>query len=70
MLNARQSRILPLAHQRGRITNGQLAQLRRSFDVTPETIRLDLAGLVRLGLLERRGTKKGTHYVPTSGGSL
>jgi len=60
-LNARQERVLSLANQHGRVTN---ATVHACFPLNhPETIRLDFAGLVGLGLLERHGANKGTYYV-------
>jgi DeoR/GlpR family transcriptional regulator of sugar metabolism len=59
MLNSRQSRILPLVQQRGRVTTGELV---RAFRCHPETIRRDLAYLVKIGLLEKHGSKRGTFY--------
>ena len=64
MINRRQGRILPLAYQRGSITAGSL---RRVFNVSAETTRRDLAGLVALGLLEKRGKGRGTYYRPPEG---
>ena len=64
LINERQARVLPLVYQVGRVTNGQA---RRMFEVCAETIRLDLARLVELGLLERRGTGRWTCYVPPVG---
>ena len=61
MLNWRESRILPLALQLGRVTCGQC---QRAFGCCGETARLDLAHLVSLGLLEQRGNGRGVYYVP------
>jgi len=45
----------------GSITNREYRTL--SPDVSPETIRLDLADLVDRGLLLKIGSKKGTYYI-------
>ncbi len=62
LLNERQERALALGEKYGRIRN---ALVWGCFPLkSPETIRLDLRGLVDLGLLERHGLNKGTYYVP------
>lgn len=60
-LNERQiSALLHLTEQR-RITNRDLQEL--APDVSPETIRRDLADLVERGLLLRVGEKRGAYYI-------
>jgi hypothetical protein len=59
-LNERQIQALYLAQRRRRITNGDL---QRVFPhLSAEAIRLDLADLVRRGLLRRHGRCRGTVY--------
>ena len=63
-LNTRQERILSVAHERGRISN---RVARGALPLAhPETVRLDLVGLVARGLLERQGANKGTYYTPVA----
>jgi len=60
-LNERQRSALELVRARGRVTN---ADVRAACPFwSPETIRQDLRQLVDLGLLEKRGAKRGTYYV-------
>jgi len=60
-LNERQRAALELVRARGRVTN---ADVRAACPFwPPETIRQDLRQLVDLGLLEKRGAKRGTYYV-------
>jgi ATP-dependent DNA helicase RecG len=60
-LNERQiSALLHLAEQR-RITNSDIQEL--APDVSPETIRRDLADLVERGLLLKVGEKRGAYYI-------
>ncbi len=60
-LNERQiSSLLHLAEQR-RITNSDIQEL--APDVSPETIRRDLADLVARGLLLKIGEKRGAYYI-------
>jgi len=60
-LNERQERALQLAREHGRVTN---SIVHGCFPLNhPETIRLDLCGLVDMGLLQRQGMNKGTYYV-------
>lgn len=54
--------ILALAHARGQVTNGELQQALPYWH--PETLRLDCARLVALGLLQRSGQRKTTRYTP------
>lgn len=66
VLSERQERVLELAGEFGRVTN---AIVRSSFPLLhPETIRLDLCGLVDMGLLNRHGERKATYYVLSGGG--
>ncbi|HEU5103853.1 MAG TPA: ATP-binding protein [Roseiflexaceae bacterium] len=60
-LNERQiGALLHLAEQR-RVTNSDLQEL--APDVSPETIRRDLADLVERGLLLKIGEKRGAYYI-------
>jgi DeoR/GlpR family transcriptional regulator of sugar metabolism len=59
MFNKRQLTALELVRQRGRVTNGDLQE---RFAYHPETLRQDLAALVRLGYLEKNGQARGTFY--------
>jgi ATP-dependent DNA helicase RecG len=60
-LNDRQIRALQYLQLNNRITNREYQGL--CPDVTPETLRLDLADLVDKGLVVRIGDKKGTYYI-------
>lgn len=60
-LNDRQIRAVQYLQQYGRITNREYRDL--CSDVTPETLRLDLADLVDKGLVMKIGDKKGTSYI-------
>lgn len=60
-LNERQIRALQYLQSYGRITNREYHDL--CPDVTPETLRLDLADLVDKGLVVKIGDKKGTYYI-------
>ena len=60
-LNERQIKALTYLQKRGRITNREYHDL--CPDVTPETLRLDLADMVSKGLLLRIGAKRGTYYI-------
>ncbi len=60
-LNPRQIRALEYVEREGRITNREYRQL--CPDVSPETLRLDLADLVEKGLLIKVGDKRGTYYI-------
>lgn len=60
-MNERQIRAMQYLQQFGRITNRDYREL--SPDVSPETLRLDLADLVDKGLLMKVGDKKGTYYI-------
>ncbi|MCY3935215.1 MAG: DeoR family transcriptional regulator [Chloroflexi bacterium] len=59
--NPRQDQALEYLRQNGRITNREFKTL--CADVSTETLRLDLADLVRKGLIQRLGSKKGTRYI-------
>jgi len=61
VLNSRQARAMQYVRDHGSITNREYRTL--SPDVSPETIRLDLADLVDRGLLLKIGSKKGTYYI-------
>jgi len=60
-VNGRQARALAYVRERGSITNREYRQL--CSDVSPETLRLDLADLVEKGMLLKIGSKKGTYYI-------
>ena len=60
-MNERQIRALQHLQEYGRITNREYRDL--CPDVSPETLRLDLADLVDKGLLMKVGDKKGTYYI-------
>jgi DeoR/GlpR family transcriptional regulator of sugar metabolism len=53
---------LELARRRGRVTNGDLQE---RFAYHPETLRQDLAALVRMCYLDKNGQAKGTFYTKT-----
>lgn len=59
--NQRQDIALRFLRQQGSITNRAFRQL--CSDVSTETLRLDLADLVKKGLIQKIGSKKGTRYV-------
>jgi ATP-dependent DNA helicase RecG len=61
-LNERQARGLLYARERGRLTNRDYRSV--NVDITDETARLDLMGLVDKGYLVRIGDKKGASYLP------
>lgn len=61
VLNERQRRALEYLSQNARITNREYHEL--FPDVSEETLRRDLAGLVEEGLLLKMGDKKGTYYI-------
>jgi ATP-dependent DNA helicase RecG len=60
-LNERQIRALQYLQEVSRITNRDYREL--CPDVSPETLRLDLADLVDKGLVMKIGDKKGTYYI-------
>lgn len=60
-LNERQERALAFVREHGRITNSDLQEM--APDVSPETIRRDLADLVEKNLLLRIGAKRATYYI-------
>lgn len=60
-LNPRQRQALEYIAENGRITNREFQEL--SPDVSPETIRRDLADLVDKGLLLKIGDKRATYYI-------
>jgi ATP-dependent DNA helicase RecG len=60
-VNERQARALQYVRDHGRITNKDLQVL--CPNVTPETLRMDLADLVDKNVLMRVGEKKGTYYI-------
>lgn len=60
-MNERQTRAVNFVRESGSITNREYRQL--CSDVSPETLRLDLADLVDRGVLLKIGSKKGTYYI-------
>ena len=60
-MNERQMRALTHIRESGSIANRVYRQL--CPDVSPETLRLDLADLVSKGVLLKIGAKKGTYYI-------
>lgn len=60
-MNERQVRALTYIREHGSITNREYRQV--CPDVSPETLRLDLADLVSRGVLLKIGAKKGTYYI-------
>ena len=60
-LNERQARALNYACEHGRIASREYREL--CSEVSAETLRLDLADLVRQGLLLKMGDKRGTYYI-------
>jgi len=60
-MNERQLKALQYVREHGRITNREYQQL--CPGVSPETLRLDLADLVRRGILLKIGDKRGTYYI-------
>jgi ATP-dependent DNA helicase RecG len=60
-LNERQEKALAYLADKGRITNREYQQL--CPDVSAETIRRDLADLVRKNLLLKIGEKRATYYI-------
>jgi ATP-dependent DNA helicase RecG len=61
LLNPRQEQAMSFIAQNGRITNSAFQTL--CPDVSPETIRRDLADLVDRGLLMKIGEKRATYYI-------
>ncbi|RMF32210.1 MAG: transcriptional regulator [Chloroflexi bacterium] len=60
-MNERQAKALAYVQEHGRITNREYRQL--CPDVSAETLRLDLADLVKRGILLKVGAKRGTYYI-------
>lgn len=60
-VNERQARMLQYLREHGRITNRDYQTL--VPNVSPETLRMDLADLVDKSVLMRVGEKKGTYYI-------
>lgn len=59
--NERQAKALQYIRERGAITNREYRDI--CIGVSAETLRLDLADMVEKGIIEKMGSKKGTHYV-------
>jgi ATP-dependent DNA helicase RecG len=60
-MNERQTRALTYVRESGSITNREYQRL--CSDVSAETLRRDLADLVKRGILLKIGSKKGTTYI-------
>ncbi len=60
-MNERQMRAMRFIQEQGRIANRDYQEL--CPDVSPETLRLDLADLVERGLILKIGDKRGTYYI-------
>ncbi len=60
-MNERQAKALAYIQEHGRITNREYRQL--CPEVSAETLRLDLADLVKRGILLKVGAKRGTYYI-------
>ncbi len=60
-MNERQARALSYIREHGAITNREYREL--CSDVSAETVRLDLADLVKQGILLKIGSKRGTYYI-------
>ena len=60
-MNERQAKVLTFLQQNDRIRNREYQEL--CTDVSPETLRLDLADLVARGILLKIGEKRGTYYI-------
>jgi ATP-dependent DNA helicase RecG len=60
-MNERQAHALTYIRDHGSITNREYRDL--CPDVSPETLRIDLADLVDRGVLLKIGAKKGTYYI-------
>jgi ATP-dependent DNA helicase RecG len=60
-MNERQTKALTYIHEHGRIRSRDYQDL--CPDVSPETLRLDLADLVDRGVLLKIGQKRGTYYI-------
>jgi ATP-dependent DNA helicase RecG len=58
------ARLPALRHYFGQRPAVKNADYRVLFSITRETARHELGQLVELGLLDRRGERRGTHYVP------
>lgn len=61
-LNERQARGLLYARERGRLTNRDYRAI--NPDITEETARTDLLGLVDKNYLMKFGDKRGAAYLP------
>ncbi len=60
-MNERQAKALAFIQRQGRISNRDYQEL--CPDVSPETLRLDLADLVEQSILLKVGAKRGTYYI-------
>ncbi|HUN24578.1 MAG TPA: ATP-binding protein [Anaerolineales bacterium] len=60
-MNERQARALTFIREHGNITNSDYQAL--CPDVSPETLRLDFADLVKRGIILKVGAKRGTYYI-------
>jgi Fic family protein len=59
-----EARLPALRHYFGQRPALKNADYRGLFSVTRETARHELGQLVELGFLDRRGERRGTHYLP------
>lgn len=62
-LNPRQRIAINIAYEKGSVKNSDVREA--TGDVNRYTVTEDLKELVEKGFLEKRGERKGTHYVPT-----
>jgi ATP-dependent DNA helicase RecG len=60
-LNERQKKMMLEVQKRGTVTSGWC---RKAFDVVLLTVQRDLAALIDLGLIERKGKGRSARYVP------
>lgn len=56
-------KILNFIWERGRITSEEIT---KKFDITRETANQDFQKLLKLGLIERKGTGRATYYILAS----
>ncbi len=61
-LTTRQMEILEVAIRDNRITSGDVA---RRYKISPQAARKELRKMAGLGILERKGEGRASHYVPT-----
>jgi Fic family protein len=61
-LTTRQMEILEAAIRDGRITSGDVA---KRYRISPQAARKELRKMIDLGILERKGEGRASHFVPT-----